>query len=146
MAKFDESKLINSLHADEAIILKKYYFCDTLHDIKNVVENEDIDYVGELTFVVDGSSPFQMDNNYGWQFIYPYEEQTKLMTNRQLAEWLSKGCGEFSKESYSQAYLNFSYLKRSEENEEVDEDTIIRRWGSDEWVKPTTDIYERDCK
>lgn len=146
MAKFDESKLINSLHADEAILLKKYYFCDSLHDIKNAIENEDIDCVGELTFVLDDPSPFQMNNKYGWQFIYPYEEQTKLMTNRQLAEWLSKGHGEFSKESYSLAYLNFSYLKVREESKEVDEDILIRSWGSDEWVKPSTDIYERDCK
>ena len=26
------------------------------------------------------------------------------------------------------------------------EDVVIRPWGSDEWVKPTVDIYERDCK
>ena len=35
-----------------------------------------------------------------------------------------------------------------DEDDEVDDgyDFVIRSWGSDEWIPPTTDIYERDCK
>lgn len=146
MSKFDESKVINSLHIEEAKIGKKYYFEDNLHDLKDDVENENLCRVGKLSNVVDSVDPFTKDKGACWEYIYPYEEPPKKrMTNRQLSKWISKGHGEYSIVSYSQAYLLFSYVKGSE-NEEVDESIIIRTWDSDEWIEPTVDIYERDCK
>ena len=34
----------------------------------------------------------------------------------------------------------------SNENKEVSTKLKIRRWGSDEWIEPTVDVYNKDCK
>ena len=61
----------------------------------------------------------------------PTKEQDKdtLMTNLQLAEWLAKGNGQYKfRNGYAVG------------------DILIRPWGTDEWIKPSLEIYERDCK
>lgn len=71
------------------------------------------------------------------------DDEPKLMTYRQLAEWLARGFGlyKFHVDLYS-----FITINSNIENRFVEEPIRIRPWGSDEWVKPTVDIYERDCK
>lgn len=73
------------------------------------------------------------------------EDEPKLMTNRQLAEWLAKGNGE-RKLREDEPVSNALIYYEDDENLPVGEDVVIRPWDSDEWVKPTVDIYERDCK
>ena len=71
------------------------------------------------------------------------EEEPKLMTYRQLSEWLARGNGQARFPDGQVIYPNLAY------NNCWDESPIkylIRPWGSDEWIKPTVDIYERDCK
>ena len=67
------------------------------------------------------------------------------MTNRQFSEWLAKGNGEYTLNALENAYTEYAYSKNGENNEVVSE-IKIRTWDSDEWVEPTVDIYERDCK
>lgn len=151
MAKFDESKVINALHPEKAEVGKKYYFCDSIIQIKDVVENgekdDDVSCIGELTSVIDGVEPFRKDRGNYWELLYPYKEPPKQrMTNIQLMEWLAKGNGMFKyKEGCCYCYT-FEYRSDSELNMEVAENIIIRTWDSSEWVEPTVDIYERDCK
>lgn len=78
--------------------------------------------------------------------VKPKEEKPKRMTNMQLAEWCAKGNGTWSHEpsKFRSRYHYFWFSERAE-NEEVCPSIIIRPWGSDEWVAPTIDIYERDC-
>lgn len=79
--------------------------------------------------------------------IKPEEEKPKRMTNRQLAEWLAKGNGEHSygEGKNDPAFTYWSY-DAEEMNLPVEEEVVIRPWGSDEWIEPTVDIYNRDCK
>jgi len=74
------------------------------------------------------------------------EEKPKKMTNRQLAEWLAKGNGEHSygEGKDDPAFTYWSY-DQEEMNLPIEEEVVIRPWGSDEWIEPTVDIYERDC-
>ena len=67
------------------------------------------------------------------------------MTLLQLAEWLSKGNGvwKYSKDSHYEA-INIEILA-DYEFKSVDNEYLIRPWGSHEWIKPTLEIYERDC-
>ena len=76
----------------------------------------------------------------------PTEEEDKYapMTNQQLAEWLAKGNGQYRFRDES-AEGSFWTVYEDEEDLAVD-DIFIRPWGTDEWVKPTVEIYERDCK
>lgn len=88
---------------------------------------------------------------WDWAFceyrIKPEEEKPVRMTNRQLAEWLAKGNGEHSygEGKNDPAFTYWSY-DLEEMNLTIEEEVVIRPWGSDEWVAPTADIYERDCK
>ena len=72
------------------------------------------------------------------------EDKDTLMTNHELAEWLAKGNGQYK---FRKGYTECSFLivEKSEEDLTVD-DILIRPWGTDEWVKPTLEIYERDCR
>lgn len=83
---------------------------------------------------------------WDWQVfdyrIKPKEEPVR-MTNRQLAEWVGKGNGEWL--AIMGVHSDFGYVK-GKEDLEVSSDFLIRPWGSDEWIEPTVDIYERDCK
>ena len=150
MAKFDETKVINALHTDKAVVGKKYWYSITLLELKREVENNGT-AIGKLSGFFEHSAeyPFHLDDENGendWQFLYPYEEPSKQrMTNRQLVEWLAKGNGEYTSNALVSIYKEYCYNK-GEENNEVGSEIKIRTWDSDEWVEPTVDIYERDCK
>lgn len=89
-----------------------------------------------------------------YQFIREVieEDKPKLMTNRQLAEWLAKGNGQMvlvnEKEQIDSLDFIFTHynFREREGGELVGQDIRIRSWDSDEWVMPTVVIYERDCK
>lgn len=69
-----------------------------------------------------------------------------LMSYRQLAEWLAKGNGQCRKNIIKKYDVAYTYLicDITRDSQECDS-YKIRRWGSDEWVKPTLDIYNEDC-
>lgn len=142
MAQFDETKVINTLHTDKAIVGKKYLYADNIFDLKNHIEHDDYT-IGTLTEIRGGLFKFGVSN---WYLLYPYDElPKKRMTNRQLFEWLAKGNGEYTEDDYVSVYNTYPYDKK-EENNEVASGVKIRTWDSEEWVEPTVDIYERDCR
>lgn len=150
MAQFDESKVINALHPEKAEVGKKYWCSDSIMFLKEYVENSNVEMIGSLRKVeIDcelKESSFYITGSGCYQFLYPYEEPPKQrMTNRQFCEWLAKGNGQWQWKDSSQYHIDYSYSETIE-NKEVDKDIIIRTWGTDEWVSPTVDIYERDCK
>lgn len=56
-----------------------------------------------------------------------------LITNKQLSEWLLSE-GELLQDGWvSNAY---SY-QEGKENEKIDDNILIRKWGDSEWHKPT---------
>lgn len=79
--------------------------------------------------------------------IKPEEEKPKRMTNRQLAEWCSTGKGFWKHApSNSGTVYHYYWFHEPDMNKEVSGDIVIMPKGSDEWIEPTVDIYERDCK
>lgn len=145
MAQFDESKVINTLHPEKAEVGKQYWYADNIASLKWEVEQDCRDSVGRLEDIYTESGLFEI-GAVRWYLLYPYEEPPKKrMTSRQLAEWLAKGNGQYTTESYGRVYVAYDYYKEKENNE-VDRRIIIRPWDSEEWVEPTVDIYERDCK
>lgn len=145
MAQFDESKVINTLHPEKAEIGKEYWYADDITRLKWIVEQDFRDNLGRLEHIYIEDNLFKIES-CRYYLLYPYEEPPKKrMTIRQLAEWLAKGHGEFSQDDYYKVYAECVYFK-NKENNEVDEHTRIRPWDSEEWIEPTVDIYERDCK
>lgn len=67
----------------------------------------------------------------------------QLMTFLQLAEWLAKGNGQAKLPNKEYFYSRVDYDVICEESSS---NALIRPWGSTEWITPTLDIYERDCK
>ena len=148
MAKFEEEKVINALHPEKAEVGQKYWYSDNILNLKDYVEENNVDFMGKLTEleVVD-SYPFRLNDKYSWQFLYPYEEPPKQrMTNRQFIEWLAKGNGMFKYKNATPYCHIFVTPLESELKKEPAENTVIRTWDSEEWIEPTVDIYERDCK
>lgn len=86
------------------------------------------------------------NNSFRWNNVYPIEcnkKPKKRMTNRQLSMWLAKGNGEYSNSNLRCAYNHYQYGE-SEANNFVDVSFRVRKWDSEEWVEPTTDLLE-DC-
>ena len=145
MAQFDESKVINTLHPEKAEVGKKYWYADNIASLKWEVEQDCRDSVGRLEDIYTEGGLFEI-GAVRWYLLYPYEEPPKKrMTSRQLAEWLAKGNGQYTTDDFGRVYVEYDYYKEKENNE-VDRRIIIRPWDSEEWVEPTVDIYERDCK
>lgn len=149
MAKFEEEKVINALHIDKAEIGKKYWYSDNILNLKDYVQENDVDYMGKLIVkMANNSYPFHFDNEGNWQFLYPYEEPPKQRwTHKMLAEWCIKCNGHFKYKGTKNALIHFTHeYYEMDEEKEIDKDIVIRPFGQTEWIEPTVDIYERDCK
>lgn len=101
------------------------------------------DYTEEDTWTDIGAPSW--DTRFEYR-IKPEEPKPRRITYRELAEWAIKQNGEIKSLS-DPSYVSciFSYLEGFE-NEEIPEGFRLRRWGSDEWIEPTVDVYEADCK
>lgn len=145
MAKFDESKVINALHTDKAEVGKRYWFADHILTLKKVAEGNANNNLYELTGIDKNYDYcFKADDGSEWEFLYPYEEPPKQrMTPQMLSEWLAKGNGQCKHKREHLLCTVYSYY---EHKDELDKNIVIRPWDSEEWVEPTVDIYERDCK
>lgn len=77
----------------------------------------------------------------------PTETQDKdtTMTHHELAEWLAKGNGQYRHRDTNAEFSQWIVIEY-EEDLAVDDNLLIRPWGTDEWIKPTVEIYRRDCK
>lgn len=143
--KFGEIYTYRNAEEAKAFIGRKGVFSDSLREISEEPESRPI---GTLAKVIGTNTyPFvEGSHNTPLQFFRPIlEEDEPLMTNRQLAEWVGKGYGEYTHENGGIASLALVYYKGEEDNS-VSSTTLIRHWGDTEWMKPTKAIYEEDCK
>ena len=69
--------------------------------------------------------------------------RNKLMTNRQLSEWLAKGNGEVSN---GVGCTNHHAYLLSCGDDPVASKLVIRRFGSSQWITPLKAIYDEDVK
>lgn len=71
--------------------------------------------------------------------------ESKRMTYRMLGEWLAKKNGQY-RSCETGSYADSLIYLRELDNEVLSEGYKVRRWGSDEWLEPTVEVYEKDCK
>ena len=64
----------------------------------------------------------------------PKVPESKLVTYRELARWLSEGNGEVMWSKTVCSNWNYS---NDEENKALDESLSVRKWDDTEWHKPT---------
>lgn len=87
------------------------------------------------------------DDDYEWLHAYPIKwnnKPKKRMTYRQLSKWLAKGNGVLWKSECNHVeFTSHNYITKYADNEVMD-DWKVRKWDSEEWIEPTTDLLE-DC-
>lgn len=74
------------------------------------------------------------------------EPKPRRMIYRQLAEWVAKGngqCTPLKDKTFVSSSMDYD---DKVDNIELPESYKIRRWDSDEWIEPTVDVYNADCK
>ena len=62
------------------------------------------------------------------------EESSKLATVLQLAKWVATGNGLLKRGCCITNYVSFDEI---DENSPVSDATLVRKWGDNEWHKPT---------
>lgn len=80
--------------------------------------------------------PIRCVGNGYYQNCAEIPEKTKRATNLQLVEWLAKGNGVFKNKGGDTMCVNL-YLPESKADIEVDENYVIRPFGTTEWIEPT---------
>jgi hypothetical protein len=56
-------------------------------------------------------------------------------THRELSEWCAKGNGQW-KQSGDTYWSAYNYDANIKEDEPIRDDTMIRKWGTSEWIEP----------
>ena len=151
MRKYGE--VLDYRTASKAVVGKQYILGNYLRLLQETPQ----DYIPEKLCEVceQNSNPFVNYAGCAFQFCREVIEEEVLMTNRQLAEWLARGNGQM-------AYLKNEYEPKEGidlepvfttheydgkyDDEPCGEAVRIRPWVSSEWVVPTLEMYERDCK
>ena len=73
----------------------------------------------------------------------PKVPESKLVTYRELARWLSEGNGEVMWSKTICSNWNYS---NDDENEALDESFTVRKWDDTEWHKPTREYLGLEDK
>ena len=73
----------------------------------------------------------------------PKVPESKLVTYRELARWLSEGNGEVMWSKTICSNWNYS---NDDENEALDESFTVRKWDDTEWHKPTREYIGLEDK
>lgn len=99
-----------------------------------------------VQFRTKGSKDVWLESDFAprWndELDYRIKPESGLMTYRQLAEWLAKGNGQYRPRittDMSYSYMTYNFTG---DDAEIPEDYVIRKWGSDEWIEPTVDVYD----
>lgn len=82
---------------------------------------------------VDVTSELGWTDNPENYRIKPKEE---LVTNRELAQWLAEGYGQYRNSQIGKAKYHFEYVAL-EDDMPIHEDIRVRVWGDTEWHEPT---------
>lgn len=82
-----------------------------------------------------------------WAHAYRLEDnkdvlKPKRMTYRQLSWWLAKGNGEWL-DKFNGAASAILY-DQAKGDRDVEPGIKVRKWGSEEWIEPNTDLLEEN--
>ena len=128
-------------HIDDRDTAYRFFYHDPNYAVKKAfAEGKQIQY-----FRIDDSMWQDCVGIPVWHEQTKYRIKTMRMTYRELAEWLAKGNGEFRPNQTSGMAYTTSNYRYDCTPDIIPIDYKIRRWGSDEWIEPTVDVYEEDC-
>lgn len=117
--------------------------------LTNEITPDSIEITKVVSFNAEAQHPWGDNRGRAYHSAYPVHPNEKSvtelnslrMTNRQLSMWLAKGNGERSGDRLINSYQHHAYDK-NEANKFVANNILVRKWGSEEWIEPTTDLLE----
>lgn len=144
---FARGKDVDTLDVDTLDVAYRFFYYDPNYEVKKAyAEGKQVQYKALDTGRwcdwdnSQGCCPFHDDIEYR---IKQEDPKTRRMTYRELAEWLAKGNGQAT--SGDVAVTQFRYDNIVEkDNSELPITYKIRRWGTDEWIEPTIDVFASD--
>lgn len=140
---FDETKIINPLHTEKAVIGNTYYVSYSITELKRVVETEEKNSLDTLENILEKTDePYIMKGSYShWEYLYPAEKKEEYMNTIQLAEWLARGNG-FVRDG-DEVATTIQFVEHH--SDFTTRNLKIKSFGADDWEEPLLAIYERDC-
>lgn len=121
-----------------------FFYYDPLYECKRAyAEGKQIQHELSANVWLDckGEPDWESDDNFR---IKPEEPESRRMTYKQGAEWINRGNGCALHDC--QVYYFLPKIATDAEESLFKNGWKIRRWGSDEWIEPTVDVYNADCK
>ena len=138
MPKFEERYLYRLWN--EELLGKRVFYSDSIPKLKEYVEANDERFVGTVVGTNNAKYPFYIKDKENYMFVYfdpdykflADDSARRLVTNRELAMWLSKGNGEICMNTD----IKLTY-HQYERDDELVTDILVRKWCDDGWHKPT---------
>ena len=138
MPKF-EDRFLHRVY-DESLKGKRVFYADSIPKLAKYVEDNDERFVGTVVGTNNATYSFHIKDKENYMFVYfdpdykflADDDSKRLVTNRELAMWLSKGNGEIC--MCSDIKLTYHQY---EKDDELVTDILVRKWCDDGWHKPT---------
>ena len=138
MPKFEEKYIHRLWNGD--LLGKRVFYSDSIPKLARYVEENDERFVGIVVGTNNTTYSFHIKDKENYMFVYfdpdykflADDDSKRLVTNRELAMWLSKGNGEICMCSD----IKLTYHLYENDNELVT-DILVRKWCDDGWHKPT---------
>ena len=138
MPKF-EDKFVYRVY-DESLKGKRVFYSNSIPKLAKYVEENDERFVGTIVGTNNTTYSFHIKDKENYMFVYfdldykflADDDSKRLVTNRELAMWLSRGNGEICISSY----IKLSY-HLYEKDDELVENVLVRKWCDDGWYKPS---------
>ena len=142
MGLFIKDLVIDSINInmDEIELDELYYVSNSLTELEENVKNE-VNIILLKNVDTQKDIPFECVGSSFYKYIYPYKI---LMTDKQLAEWLSRGYGQCCIFHNIYTYYTYNSLV-DKKGDQVSDNIKIRRWGSEDWEFPLYKFYKQDC-
>ena len=137
MPKF-EDKFVYRVY-DESLKGKRVFYSNSIPKLAKYVEENDERFVGTIVGTNNTTYSFHIKDKENYMFVYfdpdykflTDDDSKRLVTNRELAMWLSKGNGEICMSDIKLTYHLY------ENDNELVTDILVRKWCDDGWHKPT---------
>ena len=133
-----EDKFVYRVY-DESLKGKRVFYSDSIPKLAKYVEDNDERFIGTVIGTYNATYSFHIKDKENYMFVYfdpdykflADDDSKRLVTNRELAMWLSKGNGEICMSDIKLTYHQY------EKDDELVTDILVRKWCDDGWHKPT---------
>lgn len=130
--------------ADSTLYGSYGYFADSIDRLVHYVTTDYHRYHGRLSSEVSNNCSFPFVNEEdGVNYRFFYHDPrwvNRVVTNRELSQWLAQGNGECARIDGTghvcNCHTEWSYSPR-DEHDRLNANVVVRKWGDASWNDPT---------